>query len=466
MIVAPAGQPLDDALSYFTTQTGLAFPGARRPDFDAGALRAMGKCKIRHLNDLPDGLRLDRRLLDALVAELTVHESYFFREPPQFEAIRRRVLPQLQRERDPGAMLNVWSAGCAKGEEPYSLAILLEQERVLERCRIRATDISRAALAEAAKARYSDWSFRGTQVALDRRYFRQRGAGFDLETRIRDRVVFEPLNLVAGPYASPRDGSPGFDLILCRNVLIYFEAPTVAKVAWWLYDALGDGGWLITSPADPPLWDHAPFEAERTPEGVLYRKASAKRPGEAGAAPTPTIPATPSAAVANEVNARAAVRKARVEGEAGRAAPAAPALASDAAACLVRIQALANSSGSAPAERLATASVIGHPMSPELHYLRAVLLFDLNRGEEARAAVQQVLYLDRNLIAAHLLLGAVLRQGGDLRGASRAYRNALRCCANHAPDDLARMTDGERVERLGTLAAAEIAALEGMGSRP
>lgn len=224
-----APSPLDDALDYFTTQTGLAFPEPRRVDFEASAMRAMARRNVRDLAALPDAIRLDRRLVDDLVAELTVHESYFFREPGQFAAIRRLVLPQLQRERGPQALFNVWSAGCAKGEEPYSLALLLEQEGLLERCRIRATDISRPALAEAAKARYSGWSFRGTQVALDRRYFHQRGASFHLEARLRDRVVFEAENLVCGPYAAPSAGSSGFDLILCRNVLIYFGAATVAQ---------------------------------------------------------------------------------------------------------------------------------------------------------------------------------------------------------------------------------------------
>jgi chemotaxis protein methyltransferase CheR len=450
--------PLDDALDYFTAQTGLVFPAPRRVDFDAGARRAMTRRNMRDLDDLPDAIRLDRRLLDELIAELAVHESYFFREPRQFEAIRRLVLPQLQRERGPQARFNIWSAGCAKGEEPYSLAILLEQEGLLERCRVRATDISRPALAEAAKARYSGWSFRGTQAAFDRRYFRQRGASFHLEARIRDRVAFEVLNLVSGPYASPPAGAFGFDLILCRNVLIYFEAATVASVAGWLYEALGDGGWLITAPADPPLWDYAPFETQTTPEGIFYRRRSTKQAGE----PRPAAPARSSRTPL--VPAIAAPRKIVAEGGESLVAPSRIPV-SDTAACLVQIKALANAAGSAAAERLATASAALHPTSPELHYLRAVLLLDLNRRDEALTAVQQVLYLDRTLVAAHLLLGSVLRRQGDLRGASRAYRNALRCCADHAPDDLAAMTDGERVERLAALAAAEIATLEGVESR-
>lgn len=464
MIAAVAPSMLDDALSYVSAQTGLVFPGGRRQDFDAGVLRIMARHNLREVNDLLDRMRFDAGLLDQLVAELTVHESYFFREPAQFEAIRRRILPQLQRERGPRAVFDIWSAGCATGEEPYSLAILLEQAGLLDRCRIRATDISRAALAKAAAAAYSDWSFRGTDAASDPRYFRRRGGRFQLEARLRDRVAFEALNLMSGPYRQP-SGDGGFDLILCRNVLIYFDTPTGARVAGWLLDALNDGGWLITASADPPLWDWAPFEVLTTPDGIFYRKRSARRPcpppsAQPGLTPTRSIAGAQTVAAFDPPHERAPGigdrRQAQPSGE----------LAGDAPACLTRIKEVANSAGSARAEPLAAAALTRHPMSPELHYLHAILLLDLNRWDEAQAAVQQVLYLDRNLAAARLLLGSILRRRGDLGGALRAYRNALHCCAGRSADDLAELTDGERFGRLAALATAEIAMLEGARPHP
>src|SRR5690606_858986 len=137
----------------------------------------------------------------------------------------------------------------ARGEEAYSLAILLEQEGLLDRARIRASDLSRAALRDAAQACYSSWAFRGTSVNLDRRYFRKDGAEFRLAPRIRDRVRFSPANLVDGPYAALAEAR-GFDLVFCRNVLIYFEPETIRRVARWLFEALHEGGWLVTAPAD------------------------------------------------------------------------------------------------------------------------------------------------------------------------------------------------------------------------
>jgi chemotaxis protein methyltransferase CheR len=457
MITAVSASALDDALSYFSAQTGLVFPGGRRRDFDAGLLRVMARHNLLQIDEMAERIRLDARLLDELVAELVVHETYFFREPAQFEAIRRRVLPQWQAERGAQAVFNIWSAGCATGEEPYSLAILLEQEGLLDRCRIRATDISPAALARARAATYSDWSFRGTTAASDPRYFRRRGGRFCLEARLRDRVAFEVLNLMAGPY--PRTpGGGGFDLILCRNVLIYFDAVTMAQVAGWLFEALNDGGWLIVAPADPPLWDRAPFDVVTTPEGIFYRKPSARL-----AAPPPHVRRPPVGPLetARPRGALDAASRQTPAGHGQRKAGPSSELAGEPPDCLVQIRLLANSAGSAGAERLAAAAAARHPMVAEIHYLHAVLLLDLNRWDEAQAAVQQVLYLDRNLAAAPLLLGSILRRRGDLAGALRAYRAALACCAGRSADDIAELTDGDRIGRLAALATAEIATLEG-----
>jgi chemotaxis protein methyltransferase CheR len=454
---------LDDALDYFTDQTGLTFPGGRRSDFEACVARAMARRGIRHQKDLPGRIRADRRLLDELIADLAVHESYFFREPAQFEAIRSLVLPQLLRERGPQALLDIWSAGCAKGEEPYSLAILLAQEGLSARCRIRATDLSPAALANAAQGSFREWSFRGAAAQRARGYFRRRGADFHLDEKIRGQVAFEPLNLVSGPFPSPRPGSAGFDLILCRNVLIYFEPATVARVAGRFYEALAEGGWLITASSDPPLWNHAPFEIQMTPAGVLYRRATVNR-RPAPPRPVGAKPCSPPRAASIQIAAEAPVRvrQARVEREPARGVPRGEAPASDPAACLIQIKALANSGGALLAEKAAAAAVARHPLCPDLHYLRAVLLLDLERCEAATAAIRRVLYLDRTLLAPHLLLGSILRRRGDLPGALRAYRNGLHCCANRDRDDIAELTDNEPLARLVAVASREIAALECM----
>ena len=467
---------LQDALDLFTAQTGLCFPASRFNDFEPGVRRAMVKLKIRDLDQLQARMRSDGKVLDALISELAVHETYFFREPGQYDAIRRTVVPDLVRQRDPHSAINVWSAGCATGEEAYSLAILFEQEGLAHRSRILATDLSRSALAKAVKGSYSSWSFRGGQEARAKGYFQHRGMQFVLDDRIRSRVAFEPLNLVSPPSPTSPFGSPRFDLILCRNVLIYFDAATVARVAIRLYDSLNDGGWLITSSADPPLWDHAPFERRVTSDVILYRRSSADGAGRvrgttglrASPAPRQMTPVeqSPSAQARSTPDDLATARRALAEGDTTRVIELTRSLNSDPEACTLHIKGLVNSGELVRAEQIAESAASRHPMCTELHYLRAVLLMDLGRGDEAVATARRVLYLDRSLIAGHLLLGSILRRQGDRLGALRAYRNARRCCENHGPDDLAELTEREPVTRLAEVARVEIAALEAPELRP
>lgn len=439
----------DGALAVFAAQTGLAFPGQRRNDFLASARRAMRRRHMADPDDFAEQLGRDRELTQELVTELAVHESYFFREPAQFQAIRERVLPRLCRERAGAGPLQVWSAGCARGEEPYSLAILLEQEGILERARIRATDLSRAALRDAAEARYSAWAFRGTSINLDPRYFRREGADFRLTPRIRERVGFAPANLVDGPYAAAAEGG-GFDLVLCRNVLIYFEPETIRRVAQWLFLALNEGGFLVTAPADPPLWDHAPFETQATAAGVFYRRPerAQSREREAEAQPLPSPPRTAAEATSRRRRSHASAKSPQNEQP-----------AETAEAALETVKALANARGSAAAEAAAAQAVKRHPTSPNLHYLRAMLLLDLGREDEALTEVRRVLFLDRGLVAAHLLLGSLQRRRRNLAGAERAFRAAVRLCADLPPDAPIALVENESAGRLAEVAASELASL-------
>jgi chemotaxis protein methyltransferase CheR len=436
----------EEALAAFAAETGLVFPGQRRADFLASARRAMGRHHIGESRRLAERLRHDRRLVQELVCDLAVHESYFFREPAQFQAIRELVLPQLRRERDLASPLQVWSCGCARGEEAYSLAILLEEEGFAGCSRIWGTDISQAALSDAARARYTAWSFRGAQVNLDPRYFRKRGGEYQLLPRIRDRVAFAPGNLIEGPYGPPGAVGQGFDLVLCRNVLIYFEMDTVRAIARWLFQALNPGGWLVTAPADPPLWEHAPFEMQPTAGGIFYRKPMPAPAGARGLVASRAAPLKPEPA-------RPPTRRRRPE------APPVGSPAETAAACVDKVKALANAKGSGPAAELAAEAARRHPTSPELHYLRAVLLLDLRRHDEAVAEIRRVLFLDRSLVAAHLLLGSTLRRTGDVAGARRAFRNAVRLCAGRPPEAPVALTQNETFGRLAEIAAAELAAL-------
>jgi chemotaxis protein methyltransferase CheR len=257
---------------WIRRRAGLNFPECRMMDLESGIRRAMAGAGIGSLGAFAQRLETDEAVFDALIGNLTVGETYFFREPRQFDVLRSRVLPDLCRRLATGAKLRVWSAGCATGEEPYSLAILLEEQGLAAMSTIIGTDVSRAALQRAREASYGIWSLRGNPGATASPNFERRGDRFILNARLRGRVEFRYLNLADDTYPSPQNGTVGVDLILCRNVMIYFNAETVRHVARQFYRSLKPGGWLITGPSDPPLWDSAPFRTRVTDGGVLYQR--------------------------------------------------------------------------------------------------------------------------------------------------------------------------------------------------
>jgi chemotaxis protein methyltransferase CheR len=176
--------------------------------------------------------------LDKLKDYLTINVSSFLRDPERFEYLQASVLPELLRHRP---RLRVWSAGCSHGHEPYSLAILLAETTGLH-CRhlIRATDIDRSALQRArAGGPYSADDLANVPLDLRDRYFRTDGNAYYVVDGLRRKVSFAHHNLLADPFEDE------FDLIVCRNVVIYFQADAKARLYRRFHDALRAGGVLF-----------------------------------------------------------------------------------------------------------------------------------------------------------------------------------------------------------------------------
>ena len=245
----------------------------------AGVADLGGYC--RRLDADPGELR---RLVDAL----TVSVSEFFRNPTAFRALSREVLPALvaRRQAEGGRSIRVWSAGCAGGEEPYSLAIAFS-EYLGDALRdlpvvIYATDVSGRSLAAARAACYRMAHVTRVPRHVLRRYFEPDGAGYRVRPTIRRMVHFRQHDLLAPPPFRR------MDLVACRNVLIYMARPLQERVLSALYDALSPGGFLVLGKVEGltgPARER--FEVISLPERI-YRKP-------VGAWPCPAPPAHPEA---------------------------------------------------------------------------------------------------------------------------------------------------------------------------
>jgi len=461
--------PYDEILGLVAARTGLVFAPPRLDGAAAGVRRSMKRARVGDVRRYCTMLEESAETLDDLVGELTVGETYFFREPEQFSLIRREILPEIRHRRGDTHVVRCWSAGCASGEEAFSLAMVLADEGLLrDRARVYATDISRRALAKARAATYGEWSLRDSGAGRARAYLERRGDSYELSPEIRASVAVQYGNLALDEYPSFASGLWGMDLVLCRNVLIYLDSAIIPVVARRLFASLADGGWIITGPSDPLLTGCAPFESLMTEAGIVYRRPPTPDRIQSlshAAGATPSAGPLRGSGEPNDGEVKpdtstivATARAALSEGDYRRAVQLTSALRADPAATLVRIRALANIDTRA-AEVECERALARHPLNPELHYLRAALLIDQGRDGDAVEALRRVLYLDRSIAAAQYALGAVLRRRGDVEGARRAYRNASELARAHSPDAVLPLTDGESAGRLATAAASELALL-------
>jgi chemotaxis protein methyltransferase CheR len=227
----------------------------------------------------PDEARYVERVLDdagaeelgRLVEALRVGETQFYRHRGQLRAIERVALPEIvaRRQRDGTKTVRVWSAGCASGEEPYTMAMLLDAflaDMLGMSFEILATDLSASALDTARRARYPAGAIRGVPPEVAEAAFQREGDDVLVRPALKSRVRFELRNLLHAPYPA------GFDLVLCRNVLIYFGRATQMEVLGRLARAVIPGGYLAlgyTERLDAGDGELLPL---RTDDGVLYRR--------------------------------------------------------------------------------------------------------------------------------------------------------------------------------------------------
>ncbi len=206
---------------------------------------------------------------DKVVELLTINETFFFREENQLEVFQSIILPQLTGKNQ----IRIWSAACSTGEEPYTLAIMAAESGFipLDSVEILATDINRKVLQTAKQGWYSknSLSFRRMPEHLLKKYFEERDEGYQVIDSIRSRVQFRCLNLLN---QNELEKLGEFDVIFCRNVLIYFDRLVIQKVVSSFYDRLVPEGSLFLGHAESITGMNTGFETIHTEKSFYYRK--------------------------------------------------------------------------------------------------------------------------------------------------------------------------------------------------
>jgi len=279
----------DDIAALVRARSGLALGPDKVYLVDSRLTGIAQRLGHKDYTGLASRLATDRALQDEVVEALTTNETLFFRDNKPFEHLRTSGLPRLHGERPAGRPLRVWSAAASTGQEAYSLAMMIAemgpalQGRMVQ---IVGTDIARAALARAREGLYSQFEVqRGLPAKLLVKYFAKEANGWRVSRQIRDMVEFREWNLLAEP-----TGLGTFDIVLCRNVLIYFDVPTKTRVLNLLASRLAPGGLLYLGGAETINGLGSPFQAIAGQVSVFEVPSATREAPGASSLPLPRLP--------------------------------------------------------------------------------------------------------------------------------------------------------------------------------
>jgi len=454
--------------------TGLYFPQDRYTELERGIVRAskdFGHRTVGSFVNLMLASELSTDQIQTLAWHLTIGETYFLRGKSTFDALEKDILPELfLQRRGKEQQVRIWSAGCAGGEEPYSLAITAS--RLLPdisdwHISILATDINTRALQKAQNGVYGNWSFRDTPEWLRAQFFtRDAGDDWAIRAAVKNMVTFSYLNLAVDPYPSLATNTNAMDVIFCRNVIMYFSPDVMRRVIGQLHDSLRDGGCLFVAPSEASQELFPQFVRMSLRGEIFYRKDAAalaelqarksasrlaaprggagprRAPGAAGGQPAPAPPprTAPPPAPPREA---APAGSARVK--------AAPPLVADAAALADAARVAANQGDLNEALERVEEAIKADKVDAGYHYLHATILEELARPDDAVKALKSALFLDPGFALAHFLLGNIARRRGRAAEATRHFEKTLDELRATQPDEVLPESEGMTAGKLAEI---------------
>ena len=424
--------------------TGLAFYAERDSlltEVVEGRLTALGlrDCSA-YAKVLTEGGEGDAEM-ELLIGQLTIGETYFFRDEEQFRAIRDIVLPDILARKRTSKELRIWSAGCSTGAEPYSLAILLANEMSSQiagwKVAIYGSDLNRSFLTQAVAGKYRAWALRATSEKIKHDCFSNQGPVWTLDPRYREWVSFHHMNLAQGRFPTPWPAGTHLDLILCRNVMIYFAPEGVRRLIGQIYEFLAEGAWLAVGGAESNIENYKAFRTVTAEGARLFQKAAPPKRLE----------------VATEFPRAACVTAAGPPAE---------------ACAILRAQAdvdglreLADRGDWQGAARHGQRLLERDRLNSTAHFYQALVFENLGVPGEAARFLRQAIYLDRNFALAHYHMGLALDRGRHTRAAARSFENVLKVLKDMPGEAAVRAGPGITVTALRELARMRIESAQG-----
>jgi chemotaxis protein methyltransferase CheR len=485
---------ISQAAELIAAQLGLHFPPARWDDLERGigaAARELGSRDLQSFVRSFISSPWTKSRIEILASHLTIGETYFFRDGRTFEILQEHILPELISSRQKTERrLGVWSAGCCTGEEPYSIAMLLSRmipDLTSWNITILGTDINRRFLQRASEGIYRDWSFRSNPTWIQAKDFHRKNGLLEISPDVKKMVTLSYLNLAEDAFPSLSNNTNAMDLILCRNVLMYFSVEQARKVIGNFHRCLIDGGWLIVSPSETSQLLFSQFQTVSFPEATLYQKSrheirAAGRLPYSSNQETPSLSWLPTIPAQPDLDSSALLPRGELPPPAtqesgkpdAQSSPYEEALmlyqqgsyteAADklllflsqegeeqpkAAALLARVY--ANQGKLGEALQWCEKSIAADKLDAACHYLHAVILQEQGSIKEAALSLNRALYLDHRFVLAHFALGNLTSRQGKLKESQKHFENALSLLSAYQQGEVLPESEGIAAGRLAEI---------------
>ncbi len=457
-------------LRFIRRETGIIVKNHQAEKLQATVIKGCQRFRCPSPVDFIEGVingPADSAMLRYLIGEVTIGESYFFRDIGQMNYLENEYLPQLiDSRKNRTRALRVWSAAASQGQEIYSIAIML--------CRLLpdiddwelnliGSDIDSDALRRAALGAYGNWSFRNVPSELKKAFFHPKGDTLQLSARVRKLVRFAQLNLICPKSSLIANKIYNMDLVLCRNVFIYFDENDTRKILKRIVGALAPGGVLMLGPSDLINPEIDGLEIHSGENFFYYVKTSKPRPTAQPPAEHSARRPTPARDIINSVHLPATQQSNPAtppdSGDTGQIRQTMLDLVKNenwgktielakknqitvnhsADLLFYQARAEANLGRTQNAMERCTQSLALDNTYAPAHLLHALLLCENGAAQEAKNALQRTLFLAPDLIEAHYQLGVILIAEGNLKRGVKSLKNALSLAKNRdtgAPDDL------------------------------
>ncbi len=466
---------LDRLSAHLSSEIGLYFSEHRHHDLMRGIRSAAKEFEFTDIETCIIWLLespLTREQIEVLARHLTIGETYFMRETKVIEALETRIFPEIiSKRRDTSRRIRIWSAGCCTGEEAYSMSIILN--RLIADIdnwdiKIIGTDINPVFLAKAIKAEYTEWSFRNIPVWIKETFFTRTDKGrYQVIPKIQKIVKFGYLNLALKNYNHFFPDLHQIDIILCRNVLMYFNPERIKEIGNSFYDILDSDGWLIVGSSETSQMYFPKYQTVNFPGAILYKrknktdfeenKMPVKTPGrysydkprkrtKAILKPVPK-PKEKEKKEENKSEWIDRVINHYHQGEYHKVICEAEThliTEKDASTQLMLLLAKSYASLGKPVHALnwCRKAIMRDKLNPQSYQLQATILQEQDKNEEAIQSLKQVLYLDPDYLVAHFMLGNLTRQSGRISESDKYYKNTLSLLKNYDKETMLPETEG------------------------